>query len=107
MLDLVNGRRTRGQRWLASLWCCVLFLAITSTNSPAWPAARFFGGVAASKDFNGSSTLSLDPFSLRASADVVASDGDYNYAPTVMLDGNYRVWWWRRFHSLSSPQSLA
>jgi hypothetical protein len=40
-----------------------------------------------------SASVSVDPASYRSSGVDVAGGGAYNYAPSVMLDGPYRMWW--------------
>lgn len=56
-------------------------------NTDPTPAERIF------RVNTSTNQTSVDPMSLRTSSGVVAAAGAYNYAPSVMLDGNYRAWW--------------
>jgi hypothetical protein len=81
-----RGRRVGGPRELPALTCALALLALVAPASFA-PAER------SSQLSTLTSSASIAPGSHRSSGADVARGGAYNYAPSVMLDGPYRMWW--------------
>jgi hypothetical protein len=80
-------------RW--TFWSTAYSLAFVdaSGDGRADAAGRNLADVQVDTQLTGPSGPYIDSGSYRSSGSYVVSGGAYNYAPTVMLDGRYRMWW--------------